>query len=70
MDLASVLNQLKSERQRLDKAIKALEDVAGKKSAGNSHAVHRTRLSAAARAKIGAAQRKRWAKVRAAKKKG
>jgi hypothetical protein len=68
MDLASVLNQLKSERDRLDKAIRALEDVAGKKSAGNSHALHRNRLSAAARARIAAAQRERWAKIRSTKK--
>jgi hypothetical protein len=63
-DLGAVLEQLKEERDKLDRAIAALNGVGGKRS-------NRTRrkriLSAAARAKIAAAQRARWAKFKAKK---
>jgi len=73
-ELGAVLDQLKQERKRaaselrqLDEVIVALGKVAGG-SAGRSsrygkHA--KRRLSAAARERIAAAQRARWAKVRA-----
>lgn len=58
MNLNHVLGQLKSERARMVAAIQALE----------GSMTGRGTLSAAARAKIAAAQRRRWAKVKTAKK--
>jgi hypothetical protein len=63
-DLGAVVAQLKAERAKLDKAILALSGVAGKSGGGG-----RRRLSAAARARIAAAQRARWAKFKAKKEK-
>ena len=64
--LAGLVQQLKKERdqaaktvQRLDAALAALGGTSGRKTGGGN------RLSAAARARIAAAQRARWAKVRA-----
>jgi hypothetical protein len=62
-DLGAVVAQLKAERAKLDRAIEALSGLTGKSgSAGGKR-----RLSAAARAKIAAAQRARWAKFKAKK---
>ncbi len=68
MNIATVIHELRSERdraakelQRLDAAIAALNGGQYGKRTG------RRRLSAAARARIAAAQRARWAKVRASK---
>lgn len=74
-NLTAVVKQLRSERDRaareldrLDAAIAALNHVAGgngRKSAGVRRGRRpRRKLSAAARARIAAAQRARWAKVR------
>jgi hypothetical protein len=63
-DLSAVVAQLKAERAKLDKAIAALTGVAGK--AGSGGRGTRT-LSAAARERIAAAQRARWAKFKAKK---
>jgi hypothetical protein len=63
-DLGAIVEQLKQERAKLDKAIEALSSVAGK-SGGGRRGTHR--LSAAARARIAAAQRARWAKFKAKK---
>jgi hypothetical protein len=68
MDIARVVRQLRQERdrsseevQRLDAALAALNGNSyGKRTSGGT-------LSAAARARIAAAQRARWAKVRASK---
>ena len=67
-NLAGVVGQLKKERdraakqvERLDAALAALDGDAYGKRKG------RGKLSAAARARIAAAQRARWAKVRARK---
>lgn len=62
-DLRAVVEQLKKERERLDKAIEALSGITGKVAAGR----RRRTLSAAARARIAAAQRARWAKYKAKK---
>ena len=59
-DLGAVVEQLKAEREKLDKAIAALS--------GGSSGHSRRKLSAAARERIAAAQRARWAKVKAKKK--
>ena len=63
-DLGAVLEQLKVERAKLDKAIAVLSGLAGESGGGGSG---RRRLSAAARARIAAAQRARWAKFKAKK---
>lgn len=69
-DLGRVVQQLKKER---DQAAKTLEQLDAALSALNGSSSGqprrgRSRLSAAARAKIAAAQRARWAKVRASNK--
>ncbi len=61
MDTASILEQLKEERDRLDKAIQSLEGIGGGavgKRKGRKPGRH---MSAEARARIGAAMKKRWA---------
>lgn len=62
-ELRAVLKQLKKERDRLDKAIEALSGIAGKAGGGRG----RRTLSAAARERIAAAQRARWARFKAKK---
>ena len=62
-DLSAIVAQLKAERAKLDKAIEALSGVIGKSGSGGTR-----RLSPAARARIAAAQRARWAKFKAKKK--
>jgi len=72
MDTAALLSQLRTERDRIDKAIAALESLNGTKQTTAAPAKAdrrgRRRMSAAARRRIAAAQRKRWAAVKAAKK--
>ena len=75
-NLSRVINELRRERdrlsgevERLDNAIAALDHIGGSSSghrAGGARQGRRPRrkLSAAARARIAAAQRARWAKVR------
>jgi hypothetical protein len=57
-DLRAVVDQLKKERDKLNRAIAALSGSTGSSGGG------RRELSAAAREKIAAAQRKRWAKFK------
>ena len=59
-DLSAVVALLKAERDKLDRAIAALSGTAGRRG--------KRKLSAAARERIAAAQRARWAKFR--RKKG
>ena len=66
-----IISQLKIERDKavqqvnaLDMAIAALSGTATSQGSRGPH-----RMSAAARARISAAQKKRWAKVRTGKKK-
>ena len=61
-DLSAIVAQLKQERAKLDKAIETLSGVAG---SGGGRGTRR--LSAAARERIAAAQRARWAKFKAKK---
>jgi hypothetical protein len=72
--LRSVLSQLHRERTRvqaeleqLDQAIQTLSKVAGGNTRGGNSGVHR--MSLAARKRIAAAQRARWAKFHANRKK-
>jgi hypothetical protein len=75
-DLDAVLEQLKRERKRaeielkeLGKVITTLSRIRTKSSQTGSGADAKRQLSAAARERIAAAQRARWAKVRAQSKK-
>jgi hypothetical protein len=65
----NVLQTLKSERDRLQKDVNrlsaAINALGGGASAGRTTARRRPTLSAVARARIAAAQRARWAKIRA-----
>lgn len=77
-NLASVVRQLKVERdqvqrrlEQFDQALQALDGLSGLPRSGNRGlSVVRTRktISAAARRRIAAAQRARWAKWRAGKR--
>ena len=64
-NLAEVLKELQQERSRLDEAIRVI----GQLVSGNHAGAKRTKrnLSAAARERIAAAQRARWAKAKGAK---
>ena len=64
-DLVAVLAQLKEERAKLDRAIAALSGVVGGKSSKDGGG--KRTLSVAARKRIAAAQRARWAKFKAKK---
>jgi hypothetical protein len=74
--ISTVLRQLKKDRNRLDQQLTKLTAAIAALSAGPARrgkpgpkpARKRRKMSAAARRKIGAAQRARWAKLRAAKK--
>jgi transcription initiation factor TFIIIB Brf1 subunit/transcription initiation factor TFIIB len=62
-NMQGIIRQLEQERDRIDSAIQALRGV------GSSGATRSRRtLSVAARQRIAAAQRARWAKVKAGKK--
>ncbi|HEV2399572.1 MAG TPA: hypothetical protein VGS27_21690 [Candidatus Sulfotelmatobacter sp.] len=63
-NLNAIVRQLEAERARIDAAIQALRGVGGKSGIRRG----RRTLSAAARKRIAAAQRARWAKVKAGKK--
>jgi len=62
-DLGVVVVQLKKERDKIDRAIAALSGI-GRSSSGGG----RRKLSAAARVRIAAAQRARWATFKAKKR--
>ena len=61
MQIEQIVRQLRTERDRLDAALKALTGITGSNGT-------RPTLSAAARRKISLAQKARWAKVKAAKR--
>jgi hypothetical protein len=71
-DVSSIVRQLKAERDRVAKQLSgmdaALRAFAGVYSGGKPTRKRR-KMSAKSRAKIAAAQRRRWAKVRAKPKK-
>jgi hypothetical protein len=60
-DYAKVLTELQQERSRLDRAIEAIGKLVGKFRGRNANGPKR-HLSPAARRRIAAAQRARWAK--------
>lgn len=63
VELSVIIKRLIAERNRLNDAIEALQGIGSKERRGGKR-----HLSAAGRAKIVAAQRKRWAKVKRHKK--
>jgi len=68
MDIATVVRQLRNERDRAAKEVHRLDAaLAALNGTSNVKRTRGGRLSAAARARIAAAQRARWAKVRATK---
>jgi Skp family chaperone for outer membrane proteins len=68
--LPKILKQLKTERDRVRKQLLGLETaLAAFASAYSGSKPSRRKLSAKARAKIAAAQRRRWAKFRKAAQK-
>jgi len=72
-ELQSKRKELQHELNRIDAAITALSGISGassKPAAVTSGTTTRRALSAGARRRIGAAQRARWAKVRAQEKGG
>jgi hypothetical protein len=68
MNFASIVSQLKQERDRLDNAIRALEGVGNHRGPRGSSVSPKRRISAAALKNIRAAQKKRWATWRAKQK--
>jgi hypothetical protein len=67
MDIQTIMSQLRDERDRLDQAIRALEGTSPTTRRGRS-AKRKRVMSPAARAKIAAAARRRWAAARKAGK--
>jgi hypothetical protein len=74
-NLSNIIRDLEQERTRIDRAIAALKSIGSTAAAKSSPAKaapgrrrRRGHLSAAARARIAAAQKTRWAKFRAKKK--
>jgi len=67
--LASIVQQLQQERARIDAALQALTRVSNTRSTRGTARTGRRTLSAAAHRRIAVAQRARWAKWKAAKKK-
>jgi hypothetical protein len=61
-NLAAVVKELEQERNRLDEAVQALRKLAGRNQSGNGRVRPMRTMSAAARRRISAAQKARWAK--------
>ena len=62
MSLESILNELRSQRSRIDQAIAALQGNARNNRPAKAGGMKRGHMSAAARARIGAAKKAWWAK--------
>lgn len=62
MDFESILNELRSQRARIDQAIGALEGISRSGTSAKVGGMKRRHMSAAARARIGAAKKAWWAK--------
>lgn len=66
-NLASVLNQLEQERSSLAAQLEPLNKAISALTGTTNRAARRGTMSAAGRARIGAAQRARWAKAKGQK---
>lgn len=70
LDVSTIVNELKQQRDRLDSAIKALQGVAGADEPASSGKPKRKgrkgrrKLSAAAKRRISAGMKARWAKAK------
>ena len=62
MNLESILNELRSQRTRIEQAIAALQGTASNRGPAKNGRMKRRQMSAAARARIGAAKKAWWAK--------
>jgi len=69
-NLDSLLSQLRQERAHLDEAISALEAVTNNGNSPRAHRAAKRVMSPAARKRIAAAQKARWAKWRKQRKAG
>ena len=68
MSLESITKQVKDEIEKLSQVLRLLEGGAKQKAKGARGPGRGRKLSAAGRKRIAAAQRARWAKIRAMKK--
>jgi hypothetical protein len=64
----SIIQQLEEQRNRIDQAIQSLRGLNNTSQVRGSQAAKTRHMSAAARARIGDAQRKRWAKWKKAQR--
>jgi hypothetical protein len=62
MNLESILDELRSQRTRIDLAIAALQGTANNRGPARNGRMKRRQMSAAARARIGTAKKAWWAK--------
>jgi hypothetical protein len=70
-DIETIVQQLRAERDQLDRAIAALEsmaDITAPRRRRSSARIRRRTMSLAARRRIAAAQRSRWKKFRASER--
>jgi hypothetical protein len=68
MDITTILNELREQRDQLERAIAALESTNGTSKRAYRRKSEKRTMSAEARAKIAAAAKKRWAAERKAGK--
>ena len=69
MNIEEIIESLKRERNRIDAAITALGSSSSRGGRAFSSGRGRRKMSAEAKAKIAAAQKARWARVKAGQKK-
>ncbi len=69
-NFAKAIRELEAEKERIDAALRVLRSIGGGGgiSTGSGYAPRKRNISEAGRKRIAEAQRRRWAKVRAAKK--
>ncbi len=69
-NFAKAIRELEAEKERIDAALRVLRSIGGGSgvSAGVGYTPRKRNISEAGRKRIAEAQRRRWAKVRAAKK--
>jgi hypothetical protein len=67
--IAALQDEATKLKKQLDTVLHAMHLLGKGKSKNKTISIKRGRMSAAGKARIAAAQKKRWAKVRAAKKK-
>lgn len=64
MEYKQIVEQLEGEANRLQNAASVIRSIMNGGAPSQSKQRHKVTMSAAARARIGAAQRARWAKIR------